>query len=757
MGDEISAILDRVYGAPKRDDVTAALDAVYGRPKYTPRDVYSLSRLTNTEPVIQPPADFGAPVDPEIAQRILHAAPASRIAPPAGYVDPNAPAPRSLAGEFATAVGRGFASAPGAIAGAVGATDAKEALNSALGVNSMQPTRDDALGRAVNIVGEFPGMLSQGPVGFAAQAASNSMERTGGNVPAALASGATAGLIGIVPVMAIAGKVPGVKDAIQKFGMGPVQEYITRVGTDAVIAGSANVLQGVATEQINRAAGAEPSPYNVAENFLAGAGTAGLIRGVGELASGKRPANVQQASVERPPIRSGPELPTLEQVDTEVGGLLKQQIAERVAAQTPKPPDLTSADGVSIYKSADEAARAASFRNERRVDGDPTLRVVPILDGAAFAVVPDTRLTDAQTRASQRDAQTYGGRYTEQQSLPKGVSDGEGQTRIGPEVQGVDQESVGQEGAQPEGAGGVDRTQEARAAGVRPVEQGQVETLPRAAGPEVTLPAGPVRDSLSQPPSAPGSDALQRSVDTGSEPGPAASAKDLSSTTSIKNEAMNADREAVGLDRLDGPERRTDISVMQEARDSGASEPEAASRLAASIIEKPRPLTDVEDAALTIHALRLKSQSRALEGEMAKLTDPSAIADKAAQMNRVQQELDQLSQATKLGGTESARGLRFRQRAMNEDMDLMAVKARFKAAKGKELSATESAMLKDKTQRLEEATRRIEELEKQSAERTAEQAVRRDSGRRRMRPEDRAIEFDTLLSRAKFLLESGCR
>ena len=142
----------------------------------------------------------------------------------------------------------------------------------------------------------------------------------------------------IVPVMAIAGKVPGVKDAIQKFGMGPVQEYITRVGTDAVIAGSANVLQGVATEQINRAAGAEPSPYNVAENFLAGAGTAGLIRGVGELASGKRPANVQQASVERPPIRSGPELPTLEQVDTEVGGLLKQQIAERVAAQTPKPP-----------------------------------------------------------------------------------------------------------------------------------------------------------------------------------------------------------------------------------------------------------------------------------------------------------------------------------------------------------------------------------------------------------------------------------
>lgn len=223
--------------------------------------------------------------------------------------------------------------------------------------------------------------------------------------------------------------------------------------------------------------------------------------------------------------------------------------------------------------------------------------------------------------------------------------------------------------------------------------------------------------------------------------------------TSARNAMMAEDRKALGLDALDGPERRGWQAALDTAVARGV--PEKALRLAAEVNQTPRPLTDIETAGLVHKANALKAEHRALSAELADLKDPADIQTKAAEIGRVEAEFDALSTALKSAGTEQGRALASRKLTLDQDFSLVAMKSRAKAAKGAELTPAESSKIADLSKRMEETTARLTELEKQLAESRAEQTIKRESGRRRAKP-TRDAEFKSLLAEAKSLLEKGC-
>lgn len=237
----------------------------------------------------------------------------------------------------------------------------------------------------------------------------------------------------------------------------------------------------------------------------------------------------------------------------------------------------------------------------------------------------------------------------------------------------------------------------------------------------------------------------RRQVDLTEERGP---------VTSARNAMMAEDRAALGLDALDGPERRS----WQAALDTAVADkvPERALGIAAEVNAKPRALSDVETAGLVHRASTLKTEHRAIGERISKASDEASRLEAVAELTRVEAEFDALSTALQKTGTEQGRALASRKLALAEDYSLVAIKTRAKAAKGRALSPEETAKLTELSNKLEAASSRLTELEKTVAEAKAERAIRRHSAARRADPKTRDANYSALLGRAKDLLAKGC-
>lgn len=236
----------------------------------------------------------------------------------------------------------------------------------------------------------------------------------------------------------------------------------------------------------------------------------------------------------------------------------------------------------------------------------------------------------------------------------------------------------------------------------------------------------------------------------------------LNSTTATKNASMEIDREALGLGRINSPERQHDADMLRQAREQKLHEPDNANRLVAEIIAKPRTLTPTEDAGLRLRAAELKHQYKPLEERMAVTKDDAEIADLSAKMARIQDDFDQLSVATKLGGSEWGRAGHARQIALDSDFNIVAVKARAKAAKGASLTKAESAKFDALAKDLQAKDARIAELEKQAQEHAATEVLRRHKAERPTREptrkaKDRTVERAELVAKVRDLVARGCQ
>jgi len=194
--------------------------------------------------------------------------------------------PRTLVGEALAAVGREFLNIPLSLADLEAATHigGREALAMRAGLlDPFPPTRDDTAGRVANLVGGFIPQVVTGPVGFGSTTFSSTLERTDGDANTALGAGLVATALGVVPFSSVAGKIPGLRKTIAKYGESKTQELLATRTLEALITGASNIGQSYATEQVVRSAGYDPVELRPAEDFIVGVLGHAAVAGLGTL------------------------------------------------------------------------------------------------------------------------------------------------------------------------------------------------------------------------------------------------------------------------------------------------------------------------------------------------------------------------------------------------------------------------------------------------------------------------------------------
>lgn len=288
-----------------------------------------------------------------------------------------------------------------------------------------------------------------------------------------------------------------------------------------------------------------------------------------------------------------------------------------------------------------------------------------------------------------------------------------------------------------------------------PVVSPKAESVPHGTSKEPAKSAIPAADRTnsekppekSSTPAEPRDFTQRRAIDTPPEGEPEGP------VTSARNAMMAGDRKALGLDTLDGPERRSWAAALDTAVERKI--PDNALRIAAEVATSPRSLSDVETAGLVHKANTLKNEHRAALEGVDKLKDPADIQFKAAEASRIEAEFDAISTALKHSGTETGRALAARRLTIDQDHSIIALKSRLKAAKGAPLSEKENARIEDLSRQLEERDRKIESMQKLADEQQAERTIKRHAGRKRG-AQSRDEEFTSLVAKAKSLLGQGC-
>jgi len=234
------------------------------------------------------------------------------------------------------------------------------------------------------------------------------------------------------------------------------------------------------------------------------------------------------------------------------------------------------------------------------------------------------------------------------------------------------------------------------------------------------------------------------------------SAKKLTGLTSARQADIEDNLQAMGLDGPASKERKGWQQNLDNAREQGI--PAKAQRLADEINTKARALSDDETAGVVIRATELKNEYSGLMDKLNKTDDPADIATLSAEANRIEQEFEHLSKAIHRSGTEKGRALAAQKLTLNRNYDLITVKTRAKAAKGKELSQKESKQFKQLSDKLNEATTKIDSLQKQMDEMQAQNFVKEGGVKRysRMSSTQRKTRIKSLTGNVKRLLAEGC-
>jgi len=226
--------------------------------------------------------------------------------------------------------------------------------------------------------------------------------------------------------------------------------------------------------------------------------------------------------------------------------------------------------------------------------------------------------------------------------------------------------------------------------------------------------------------------------------------------TSARQEDVQADREALGLDGVASAERKEWQVEMQRAIEERV--PDYAEDIASEIIANPRPLTSTETAGMVVRAAQLKAEHKAQIQRMNEATSEEDIRSLSTVIDRIQNKFDTISEALIKSGTEKGRALASQKLTINQDFDIVSLKSMAKARKGKPLTAKENKSLEQMAKDLVIANVKNEALQKRINELVAKQFVKEGSVRRysRMNKAERNVELESLVARTKQLLEEGC-
>jgi hypothetical protein len=153
------------------------------------------------------------------------------------------------------------------------------------------------------------------------------------------------------------------------------------------------------------------------------------------------------------------------------------------------------------------------------------------------------------------------------------------------------------------------------------------------------------------------------------------------------NQEANAFRREIGLDLLSPADKKRWGAIFAEAQDKNLHND--TKRIIADIHEG-KPITEHDQAGLTMQTWQLKKDYRALLGDEArarKSGDLKALEGFQKRKADLQAEADEITAANKKAGTKSGTTLGIRGAGLNEDMDIVSLKATDAAEVGKPIDA----------------------------------------------------------------------
>lgn len=155
--------------------------------------------------------------------------------------------------------------------------------------------------------------------------------------------------------------------------------------------------------------------------------------------------------------------------------------------------------------------------------------------------------------------------------------------------------------------------------------------------------------------------------------------------TSIKNAAVDSERQKRGLPPAIEPARRSFGTVWDEAMATVDRDPGFQDRLIDDIRENPRALTDLEDALLLHRQIDLQNEHAKATRDLAQAYEDGrqhAVELEMARVNELNDKLKDIYDIGKRVGTETGRGLNARKMLANEDFSLASLSLQKQAAVG---------------------------------------------------------------------------
>lgn len=153
------------------------------------------------------------------------------------------------------------------------------------------------------------------------------------------------------------------------------------------------------------------------------------------------------------------------------------------------------------------------------------------------------------------------------------------------------------------------------------------------------------------------------------------------SPAATKFRMMDENRVARGLEPLLKPESKKDQAVLDEAMGRYDNDPAGADVLAKELIDKPRPITDVENDYMLLRWIDTRDQYHRSAREAQLADRDGRTADLAAingQTARWSAAMTTLEQALRFGGSETGRALRARRILIAEDFTLAGMETRLR-------------------------------------------------------------------------------
>lgn len=214
---------------------------------------------------------------------------------------------------------------------------------------------------------------------------------------------------------------------------------------------------------------------------------------------------------------------------------------------------------------------------------------------------------------------------------------------------------------------------------------------------------------------------------------PAEFASNPQTPTSIKNAQVDVERAKRGLPAVIEPAKRSFGKVWDEAMARIDSDPGYPERLIDELRDKPRALTDLEDATLLHRQIHLQNEYGKATRDLAQAFDdskefPNRLDDVANEKARVAQISDQLLDLYNIGkkvGTETGRGLNARKMMAFEDYTLAKMEMQKRVEKGgAPLTDAERSEVASLHKRIEETQKAYDDYVSKTDAKIAEMEVK---------------------------------